>query len=105
MLGFKSKVFKFVKSIPKGKVASYGQVAAALGVPRAARQVGWALHSLDGTEKLPWWRVVNNKGILSIRGNFMSTKEAQKKLLEKEGIKVSRDFTLDIEKYRYKYGK
>lgn len=100
---FKEKVIVAVDIIPKGKVVSYGQVAAAAGSPRAARQVGWVLHGLDGDNKLPWWRVINNLGCISIKGNFYSTPLLQKKLLEKERVKVTSDFQIDIEKYRYHY--
>ena len=81
---------------------SYGQVAAALGSPRAARQVGWVLHSLDGDDSVPWWRVVNGEGRISIKGNFYSTPIVQKELLVKEGVAVDENYHLDIEKYRYK---
>ena len=103
MKGFKEKVFKLVNKIPKGQVASYGQVAAALGSPRAARQVGWVLRGSDtlGGE-VPWWRVVNNKGEISIKGNPAASKLQQKIFLEQEGVKVSREFRFDIEKYRTK---
>ena len=98
---FKERVLACVKKLPRGKVVSYGQVAAAAGSPRAARQVGWIMHTLDGQSQIPWWRAVNNKGYLSIRGNEISTKNLQKKLLEKESIIVDKDFNLDMKKYRY----
>lgn len=101
MSDFREKVIAFIKSVPKGKVVSYGQVASAAGSPRAARQVGGILRASSDTEKLPWWRVVNDKGIISIKGNWVVTKETQKYLLEKEGIVVSKDFAVDMEKYRY----
>jgi len=103
MAGFKEKVLNLVSKIPKGQVASYGQIAAALGNPRAARQVGWVLRGsgmLDGA--VPWWRVVNNKGEISIKGNPTATKLQQKALLEKEGVEVSSRFILEIGKYRTK---
>ncbi len=101
MVNFKDKVIIFIKKIPRGRVVSYGQVAAACGSPRAARQVGGILRSLDISAKgIPWWRVLNNKGIISIKGNWTATKELQKQLLIKEGIKVGKDFILDINKYR-----
>lgn len=101
MKNFKDKLFLAVKTIPKGKVMSYGAVAASLGKPRSARAVGWTLHTLDGTEAIPWWRVVNAAGYLSIRGNTVSSKSLQKKFLEKEGVIVSNDFKLDMEKYSF----
>ena len=103
MLSFKEKVINFVKKIPSGKVVSYGQVAAAAGSPKAARQVGGILRSINAADgKIPWWRVINNQGIISIKGNWTATKELQRDLLRREGVKVSGDFTLDIEKYRLK---
>lgn len=103
MGSFKANVINYVKKIPRGRVVSYGQVAAACGHPRAARQVGGVLRGLNiADEKIPWWRVLNNKGIISIKGNWTATKELQKSLLIKDGIKVDQDFTLDIEKYRFK---
>jgi methylated-DNA-protein-cysteine methyltransferase-like protein len=102
MLDFSQKVFTIVKNIPKGKVVSYGQVASMVGSPRSARAVGWALKTLDITNMaVPWWRVVNQKGYLSIKSNFTATKNLQKSLLETEGIKFSREYVLDIEKYRW----
>lgn len=102
-MNFKEKVYKVVGEIPKKKVVSYGQVAAACGSPRAARQVGWMLRLLDGSDEIPWWRVINNAGYISIKGNFVSTPLIQKKKIESEGIPVSDDFRIDIEKYRYHY--
>lgn len=100
---FREKVIEFVGRIPKGKVASYGQIAALAGSPRAARQVGGILRALDlNKEGIPWWRVVNNKGEISIKGNELVTKEFQANLLRQEGVKVNKYFILEIEKYRYK---
>jgi methylated-DNA-protein-cysteine methyltransferase related protein len=103
MSKFKEQVVKLVSRVPYGKVVSYGQVAAALGSPRAARQVGWTLRSLDGDDKVPWWRVVNNEGRISIKGNMYSTPERQKQLLEAEGIVIDKNFSFDIEKYRFEF--
>ena len=102
-MNFKEKVMVAVREVPEGKVVSYGQVAAACGSPRAARQVGWMLHTLDGNNSIPWWRVINNRGYISIKRNVMSTPLAQKKYLEDEGIAVAPDMQIDIEKYRYHY--
>lgn len=102
-MNFREKIIAVVQAIPKGKLVSYGQVAAACGSPRAARQVGWMLHTLDGDNSVPWWRVINNLGYISIKGNFMSTPLAQKKFLEDEGIVVTDDMKIDIEQYRYQF--
>lgn len=99
---FTKKVISVIQSIPYGRVVSYGQVAAYVGVPRGARQVGWTLRSLEETVDIPWWRVVNNTGRISIEGNLHNDKTLQKKLLEQEGIIVNDDFTFAIEAYRFK---
>lgn len=99
---FQQAVLQVVRAIPAGTVASYGQVAAYIGAPRAARQVGWALRSLEGAPDFPWWRVLNNAGVISIKGNMHSTAQAQKDLLTAEGVTVSTDFTLPMAEYRFR---
>jgi len=99
---FKQIVIYFVKKIPKGHVVSYGQIAAACGHPRAARQVGGILKSLPQPTVIPWWRVINKQGYISIKGNWTATKELQRELLTKDGIEVAGSFKVDIEKYRFK---
>jgi methylated-DNA-protein-cysteine methyltransferase related protein len=98
---FKEKVIEVIRFIPPGKVVSYGQVAAYIGAPRAARQVGWILRGIENSVDFPWWRVVNNAGRISISGNFNADKRLQKKLLEAEGVIVLENFTLDIDQHRY----
>jgi methylated-DNA-protein-cysteine methyltransferase-like protein len=97
---FKKKVYKVVNLIPEGKVVSYGQIALYVGMPRAAREVGWVLNQLDEKTSVPWWRVVNNKGRISIKGSRYSAYD-QRRLLEQEGIEVNDDLTFDINKYRF----
>ena len=99
---FTNRVIQVIQSVPRGFVVSYGQVAAYVGVPRAARQVGTTLRNLEESVSLPWWRVINNAGRITIKGNFHNTPDIQKKLLEADGIIVSNDLTLDIEHYRFK---
>lgn len=101
MSNFKTSVIAFVKNIPRGQVASYGQVAAAAGSPRAARQVGGILRALGPDSGVPWWRVINNRGEISIKGNWEATKELQRQLLMQEGIKVGSNFMIDINKYKF----
>jgi len=101
MSEFKKKMIQVISWIPHGKVMSYGQVAVYIGVPRGARQVGWSMRSLEGKVDSPWWRVVNNAGRITIKGNLYNDQELQKKLLITEGIPVKDDFTFEIEKYRF----
>lgn len=100
MSKFKDNVIKVVSLVPFGKVISYGQVALLSGSPRAARQVGWILNRLERKIEVPWWRVVNNAGRISIKGSEYSAND-QKVLLEKEGLKITNDLAFDIEKYRF----
>ena len=106
MSGFKEKVIKAVCAVPYGKVASYGQIALMVGLPRAARQVGYILNALDedaafGKTNVPWWRIVNNEGRISIKGTVYNDALVQKKKLESEGIIVKDNLTFDINKYRF----
>lgn len=100
-MSFTQRVLYIVRQIPKGFVASYSQVAALAGSPGAARQVGFILRSAS-PDSLPWWRVINNAGVLSIKGSFEATKQLQKELLLSEGVVVSDSFTVDIEHFRFR---
>ncbi len=84
---FFQRVYALVRCIPRGKVASYGQIAALLGHPQAARTVGWALSALRGNEvaDVPWQRVINSAGRISISRADL-TADLQRALLEAEGI-------------------
>jgi len=96
---FKDRVIEIIKSIPFGKVTTYGTVATLAGSPRSAREVGYLLHSLTQKYNLPWQRVINKKGYISIRGGDVNMKNLQKKLLEEEGVEVSEDFMVDLKIY------
>lgn len=84
----RSRIYTVVARIPKGKVATYGQVAALAGFPRHARQVGYALAALED-ERLPWHRVMNAKGEVSPRA-IPGVEHLQRKRLEKEGVRFNR---------------
>jgi len=102
MTDYRGPVLTVVRCVPYGKVISYGQVAAYIGAAKDAREIGWALSSMGQVDNFPWWRVINNAGRLSIKGNPEATADKQKQLLEKEGIKISAEHTLDIEAYRFR---
>lgn len=92
------------KKIPKGRVASYGQIAAMIGTPRAARQVGWALHCMPNDSSIPWHRVINSKGYISTTC-LEHPSDLQKQLIEKEGLEVVRKnnlWCIDLKKYLWK---
>ena len=98
---FFEQVYECLKTIPKGKVTTYGSLAKVCGFPKMSRQVGWALHVNPDNSKIPCHRVVNREGYLS--GGFaFGGIEVQKMLLEKEGIEVSEDYKVDLNKYLYK---
>jgi methylated-DNA-protein-cysteine methyltransferase-like protein len=83
--GFSLRVYDVVRRIPRGRILSYGAVAALLGSPRAARGVGTALAALPDDTDVPWWRVVNRNGRISI-SNLHHGATLQRALLEGEGV-------------------
>ena len=99
-MNFFEKVYEAVKRIPKGKVATYGQIALLCGSPRAARQVGYALHVNPQPFIIPCHRVVNRFGALASAFAFGGV-EVQKALLEQEGVAVD-DGKVDLSKYLWK---
>ena len=97
-MNFKDQVIEIVKKIPYGRVTTYGTVATLAGIPRGARFVGGVLHFNSEKNDLAWHRVVNRKGRISIK-SLHHPKQLQKALLEGEGIEVSCDFMIDLQKY------
>jgi methylated-DNA-protein-cysteine methyltransferase-like protein len=85
--GFFQRVYTAVRAIPRGRVATYGQVAALVGVPRGARAVGWALRAMDTAEarRVPWHRVVTAAGGISLRPGLSPL--VQRKRLRAEGVR------------------
>ena len=98
MSNFYTRVYDAVRAIPKGKVATYGQIAAIAGSPRASRIVGTALHRNPDPSTIPCHRVVNRFGTLAEDFVF-GGKEVQKERLEAEGVKVSDEYSVDLKKY------
>jgi len=90
---FRNRVYEIVSQIPKGKVATYGQVAAMAGAAWAAWEVGQIAHT--GPAELPWQRVVNKQGGLA-RG-YPGGMEGHKQDLEAEGIEVDEDYRIKVE--------
>lgn len=94
-------VYGMVRRIPKGKVATYGQIAALVGTPRASRQVGWALNTLKPDSNVPWQRVINKEGRITIE-NMRATKDMQAVLLQGEGVDVQLregNYWVDLKEY------
>jgi len=94
---FTQKVKTLIRQIPAGKVASYGLIAALAGNPRAARQVAWVLHSSSAADQLPWHRVINRKGKISLKpfGGY----EIQKQLLLQEGVVFDEKDALNLDRF------
>ena len=92
------KIYEVVKSIPKGKVATYGRVALLAGNPRWARVVGYALHTNPAPGIIPCHRVVNREGRVA-PGFAFGGEGVQRQLLEAEGIVFESDGRIDLEKY------
>lgn len=92
------KIYEVVKKIPRGKVATYGQIAELAGDKKWARAVGYALHANPDPEKIPCFRVVNRFGGLAPAFAFGGI-GVQAKKLKAEGIEVSAENTVDLDKY------
>jgi methylated-DNA-protein-cysteine methyltransferase-like protein len=91
---FKNRVYEIVAQIPKGRVATYGQVAAMAGAAWAAWEVGQIAHT--GPANLPWQRVVNKQGGLA--KGYPGGYEGHKEDLEKDGIEVNEEYRIEIDK-------
>ncbi len=89
------RIWQTVLQIPKGKVATYGQIAELSGLPRQPRLAGYALHNIPSGMEIPWYRVINAAGKISLPGK---SGRRQQKLLEKEGVKFSNN-RIDLERY------
>lgn len=92
------KIYEVVKDIPKGRVATYGQVALLAGNPRWARVVGYALHNNPSPETIPCHRVVNREGKVAAAFVFGGG-NAQRELLQSEGVTFEADGRIDLKKY------
>jgi methylated-DNA-protein-cysteine methyltransferase related protein len=95
---FFERVYRAVRLVPPGRVATYGQIARALGAPRAARTVGWALRALTEGSGVPWQRVVNAQGTISLAGGAGGA-EVQRLLLEEEGICFDDESRIDLGRF------
>jgi methylated-DNA-protein-cysteine methyltransferase related protein len=100
MIPFYERVYALVRQIPPGNVVTYGQVAALLGTPRAARAVGYALRFLPAGTDVPWHRVINHRGQISYRTPIESPL-VQRLLLEEEGVVFDAEGRVDLSIYRW----
>jgi methylated-DNA-protein-cysteine methyltransferase-like protein len=97
---FSERIKKLIKCIPYGKVATYGQIALLAGNHRGARQVVRILHACSKKEKLPWHRVINSRGAISLRPGYGY--EEQRHLLALEGVEFNSKGLIDLKRFSWK---
>lgn len=100
-LSFDQRVYRLVAQIPVGQLATYGQIAELLGAYGRARQVGWALRRLPLPSTVPWQRVVNTQGRISMDPSRQGSDWIQRELLLAEGIAVAADGRLPLAAHRW----
>ncbi len=94
---FTENVINIIQQIPYGKVATYGLIAKMAGSPKASRQVSYILHSMSSKHDLPWHRIVNSSGMISLKHG--RGYEEQKELLLSEGISFNEKDRIDLDEY------
>ena len=99
MQTFTTNVLTIIKQIPPGKIMTYGQVAAAAGSPKAARQVTRILHSMSAKYNLPWHRIVNIHGQLALKDQ--AARDFQKQTLQEEGVEIEQGDRINLTRFRY----
>ncbi len=96
-----SRIYAVVRRIPRGRVATYGQVAEHAGIPGQARRVGYALSALPHGTTVPWHRVINARGEISRRADPGLVERIQRALLEAEGVAFDEAGRVELERYRW----
>ena len=97
--GLHERIHSVVERIPRGRVATYGQIARLAGLPGQARLIGYAMHALPSGSKVPWQRVVNAKGEISIPGE---NGRWQRQLLEQEGVRFDARERIPLATYQWR---
>jgi methylated-DNA-protein-cysteine methyltransferase related protein len=95
------RIYAIVRRIPRGRIATYGQVAVLAGLGGHARQVGYALHSLDAGDRIPWHRVLNAQGRVSLRSEPGGDR-VQRALLEREGVRFDAAGRADLTRFGWR---
>ena len=95
------RIYAVVRRIPRGRVATYGQVAQLAGLAGHARQVGYALHALGAESSVPWHRVINARGGVSPR-SLPGWERVQQELLEREGVRFDHRGCVALDRYRWR---
>jgi methylated-DNA-protein-cysteine methyltransferase-like protein len=97
--GLHSRIHRIVSRIPRGRVATYGQIARLAGLRGQARLVGYAMHGVPAFTAVPWQRVINSRGEVSTRG---ATAVRQRKLLEEEGVRFDVKGRVSLVKFQWR---
>ena len=98
----RTRIYAVVRRIPAGRVATYGQIAQLAGLPNGARRVGYALAALDPAAEVPWHRVVNARGEISLRSDPDGHEDLQRRLLHSEGIAFDDKGRLSLARDRWR---
>ena len=94
------RIYAAVKKIPRGRVATYGQIANLAGLPRHARQVGYALFNTPDDIHIPWHRVINAKGEISARSRDLY-ENIQRRKIKQEGIRFGKDGKISLKRFQW----
>jgi methylated-DNA-protein-cysteine methyltransferase-like protein len=99
-----ARIYAAVARVPKGRVATYGQIAGVAGLPGQARMVGYALSALPEGSRLPWHRIVNAAGKISLRSGATDhpMDKIQRFLLEKEGVRFGDTGAIPLRRFRWR---
>ena len=98
----RERIYAVIQKIPAGQVATYGQIAALAGIPGHARQVGYALSALPDGYSVPWHRVVNARGEISLRSGGSDAGLRQRVRLEAEGVVFDAQGRIPLELFRWR---
>jgi len=97
-----ARIYAAVSRVPRGRVATYGQVAGIAGLPGHARMVGYALSALPEGSRVPWHRIVNFAGRISLRSGERPMARIQRFLLEKEGVRFGDNGAIALPRFRWR---
>ncbi len=97
-----ARIYAAVSRVPRGRVATYGQVAGVAGLPGQARMVGYALSALPEGSRVPWHRIVNAAGRISLRSGERPMGQIQRFLLEREGVRFGENGTIALPRFRWR---
>jgi methylated-DNA-protein-cysteine methyltransferase-like protein len=98
----RQRIYSAVRRVPRGKVATYGQIAEIAGLEGHARQVGYAMAALATSSALPWHRIINAEGRVSMRSTGAGSTIVQRQLLEREGVVFDGGGRVSLARFRWK---